>query len=130
MEHYTLLDGIRVLKIHLCSINHVEMTLCALSPQHIPTILKMAPKVPTLKVLVSLDPIPEEEKKILSAWGHSVGIKVIDLEEGAELAVHVHVETLMDLFLPVEQLGKVNLKAITYPNKDAVSTICYTSVSQ
>ncbi|KAI0094019.1 acetyl-CoA synthetase-like protein [Irpex rosettiformis] len=91
-----------------CSINHVEMTLCALSPQHIPTLLKMASKIPTLKVLVSLDTIPGEEKKILSAWGQSVGIKVLDLEE-------------------VEQIGKVNLKAISYPDKNDISTICYTS---
>lgn len=43
----------------------------------------MAPKIPTLKVLVSLDVIPADEKKILTAWGQSVGIKVLDLEEGS-----------------------------------------------
>ena len=58
------------------------MTLCALSPQHIPTLLKMASKIPTLKVLVAMEAIPEEEKKILTAWGQSVGIKVLDLEDG------------------------------------------------
>lgn len=73
----------------MCSINHVEMTLCALSPQHIPTLLKMAPKIPTLKVLVSLDVIPADEKKILTAWGQSVGIKVLDLEEGSVSADEV-----------------------------------------
>jgi long-chain acyl-CoA synthetase len=42
----------------------------------------MAPQLPTLKVLVSLDTLPTEEKKILVAWGQSVGIQVMDLAEG------------------------------------------------
>ena len=67
------------------SINHTEMSLCVLSPQHIPTLLKMAPQIPTLKVLVSLDTLPAEEKKILVAWGSTVGVKVMDLEEGNAL---------------------------------------------
>jgi hypothetical protein len=34
----------------------------------------------------------------------------------------------MEWVFSVEQLGKENLKPITYPSSDAISTICYTSV--
>lgn len=63
------------------SVNHTEMTLVAVSIAHVSTVLKLAAKLPTLKVIVAMAEIPAEEKKIYQAWGEQVGIKVMDLPE-------------------------------------------------
>lgn len=89
-------------------INHTEMTVVAVSPAHVSTVLKLAGKVPTLKVIVAMAPLSAEAKQIYHAWGEQVGIKVMDLHE-------------------LEELGKANLKKPTYPSSDAIATICYTS---
>ena len=39
-------------------------------------------KIPTLKYLVSMEPLTEESRSILRAWGEQVGIKVMDIVEG------------------------------------------------
>ncbi|KAI0705828.1 acetyl-CoA synthetase-like protein [Cytidiella melzeri] len=89
-------------------INHVDMTALFVAPQHIPSLLKMASKLPTLKCIVSMETLPVEAKNVLVAWGQTLGMKVMDLPE-------------------VEQLGKDNLRAVVYPNRDALCTIAYTS---
>ena len=63
------------------SINHTEMTLVAVSPHHVSTVLKLAGKIPTLKVIVAMADLPAESKKIYEAWGEQVGIKVMYLPE-------------------------------------------------
>jgi long-chain acyl-CoA synthetase len=57
------------------------MTLVALSPQHISTVLKLVPNVPTLKVIVAMAELSTESKQIYHAWGEQVGIKIIDINE-------------------------------------------------
>lgn len=64
------------------SINHTEMGVICVSSAHIPSLLKLASKLPTLKGIVSLEPLLAEAKTILSAWGEQVGIKVMELSEG------------------------------------------------
>ena len=43
-------------------------------------------KIPTLKYLVSMEPLTEESRSILRAWGEQVGIKVMDIVEGKPFA--------------------------------------------
>jgi len=89
-------------------VNHTEMTIICVAPAHIPTLLKLAPQLSYLKVIVSMDVLAAEEMNILTVWGESVGIKVMNLAE-------------------MEAIGKANLKPVTYPSSDAVANICYTS---
>ncbi|EKM55531.1 uncharacterized protein PHACADRAFT_256225 [Phanerochaete carnosa HHB-10118-sp] len=89
-------------------INHTEMTLVAVSPAHVSTVLKLAGKIPTLKVILAMGALSTESKQICRAWGEQVAIKVMDLPE-------------------LEELGEANLKKPTYPSSDALACICYTS---
>lgn len=57
------------------------MTLVAVSPAHVSTVLKLAGKIPTLKVIVAMGALPAESKQIFRAWGEQVAIKIMDLPE-------------------------------------------------
>lgn len=59
------------------------MSIAAVTPQHISSLLKLSSKIPTVKVIISMDPNPlsVESKQIYQAWGEQVGIKIIDLIE-------------------------------------------------
>ena len=57
------------------------MTLVAVSPAHVSMVLKLAGKIPTLKVIVTMSALPAESKQIYHAWGEQVGIKIVDLPE-------------------------------------------------
>jgi long-chain acyl-CoA synthetase len=50
---------------------------------HIPTLLKLAPQIPCLKMVVVIDATPLSPAKLLMEWGRSVGIKVQELHERA-----------------------------------------------
>ena len=49
--------------------------------QHIPTLLALAPRVPILKMIVSLDVLSEEARRILSSWGKALKIDIKELSE-------------------------------------------------
>jgi long-chain acyl-CoA synthetase len=63
-------------------INHATLACVATSLPHIPTLLKLASKLPTLKIIVSLDPLYDGEKPgnskgdILKALAEEVGISI------------------------------------------------------
>ncbi|KAL2197237.1 hypothetical protein P885DRAFT_77714 [Corynascus similis CBS 632.67] len=95
-------------------INHSGLTAIACSLPHIPTLLKLAPRVPSLKLIISLDPLEAGEvpghskRELLNATAASVGIQVLSMTE-------------------VEALGARSGRAMRPPKADDVLTINYTS---
>lgn len=44
-------------------------------------LLKLAPSVPKLKLVVILDEVPVESKEILAAWGKDKNVQVLSLRD-------------------------------------------------
>jgi long-chain acyl-CoA synthetase len=66
----------------LCnSINHSHITVIFATVDHIPLLLNLAPSIPILKMIVSINDLSEESRPILTAWGESKGIQVKDFRE-------------------------------------------------
>lgn len=64
-----------------CSINHAETTVVFASSDHVQFLLKLAPLVPKLKLVVILDEVPVESKDILVAWGKDKNVQVLGLND-------------------------------------------------
>lgn len=68
-------------------INHATLACVVTSLPHIPTLLKLAPRLPTLKMIVCLDPLDNNDKPgnskgaILNTIAAELGIKIICLSE-------------------------------------------------
>ena len=62
-------------------INHAELSIVFAATEHIPFLFKIAPKLPTLKMIVAMDDLEGEEKRVLSAWADSLGLKFMDMPE-------------------------------------------------
>ena len=67
-------------------INHASLTCVASSLSHIPTLLKLASRCPTLKIIVSLDSITTDSERpgtskadLINALAQGTGIQVLDL---------------------------------------------------
>ena len=71
------------LLIAQCSLNHAEITVVFATPEHIPALLKLAQKCPKLKMVVAMDPLADEAKKVLAAWGETVNVDVKEISECA-----------------------------------------------
>lgn len=68
------------------------MNIIFVAPQHMTSILTLGPKTPTIKVVVSLEPLVPEERKIYETWGQQLGIKIMDLpQRELDLFERVHV---------------------------------------
>ncbi|KAI0950297.1 hypothetical protein AcV7_008810 [Taiwanofungus camphoratus] len=91
-----------------CSINHAELSVVFATANHIPFLLKLAPRVPVMKVIVSMDPLSEETKRVLASWAEERNVKVMDLPE-------------------LEELGAANATEPITPTADQLCAICYTS---
>ena len=63
------------------SINHSDLSIVFAAPEHIPFLLTLSPKLPTLKYIVSIEPTDDDQKRVLTAWGKTRGIKVMDITE-------------------------------------------------
>ena len=63
------------------SLNHSEISIVFATQDHIPALLKLAPKCPNLRMVVSMDELSDETKKVLKAWGESVQIDVKEMFE-------------------------------------------------
>lgn len=76
-----------IVPLFICScvlafrINHSHVTSVFTSADHIPTLLKLKPKIPMLKAVVSMDDFTAETRTILTQWGWSVGVHVMDMKE-------------------------------------------------
>lgn len=96
-------------------INHAELPAVATSVGHIPTLLKLADRCPSLKLIVSLDPLSDgnelpgtSKKDILIAMAAEKGIQIHDIQS-------------------VEALGQKNTRPANAPRPDDIVTINYTS---
>ncbi|KAK3315274.1 hypothetical protein B0H66DRAFT_338977 [Apodospora peruviana] len=95
-------------------INHSSLSVIACSLPHIPTLLKLAPRVPSLKLIISLDPLDAGEPAghskaaILNSTAAAVGIQIISMEE-------------------VEAIGAKSGRGMRPPRRDDILTINYTS---
>ena len=95
-------------------INHGALTCVACSLPHIPALLKIAPRVPSLQLIISLDPLDAGEPAghsklaLLSATAAEAGIKIYSMDD-------------------VEALGKRSGRPMRPPHKDDILTINYTS---
>ncbi|KAI8978835.1 acetyl-CoA synthetase-like protein [Trametes punicea] len=89
-------------------INHAELTVVFAAPEHIPFLLTIADKLPTLKMVVSLEALDDDQKHILSAWAKSKNLQFMDIAE-------------------VEELGRANQIDVIPATSNTLATICYTS---
>ncbi|KAK4121782.1 acetyl-CoA synthetase-like protein [Parathielavia appendiculata] len=95
-------------------INHSGLTAIACSLPHVPTLLKLAPRVPTLKLIISLDPLDAGEMAghsklaLLNATAANHGIQIVSMTD-------------------VEAIGARSGRAMRPPKPDDVLTINYTS---
>ncbi|BGO99056.1 Long-chain-fatty-acid--CoA ligase 2 [Rhodotorula toruloides] len=99
-------------------VNHAETRVVFANPYHIPDLLKLGKRIPSVKAIVSLDSWASiaakgtrpgiQPAQAMKTWGESLGIRVLDLEE-------------------LEQLGQANLAPHRPPTPDMIANICYTS---
>ncbi|KAF2755598.1 acetyl-CoA synthetase-like protein [Pseudovirgaria hyperparasitica] len=95
-------------------INHAQLPLVATSVNHITALLKLKPRLPTLKIIVSLDvlssgELPGESKlDVLNSMASELGVKIFDIKQ-------------------VEALGEKNPKPYRIPSPEDPVTINYTS---
>ncbi|KAH8125840.1 hypothetical protein ACSS6W_005605 [Trichoderma asperelloides] len=95
-------------------INHAELVCVACSLPHIPTLLKLAPRIPTLKLIISLDELEQGEqegltkKSVLNNIAAQHGIKIYSFKE-------------------VEEIGAKSGRPVRPAGWDDICTINYTS---
>lgn len=95
-------------------INHATLSSVVTSLPHIPTLLKLAPRIPSLKIIVSLDPLDAGEKPgdskhaILNAIAADAGIKIYYIGD-------------------VEAIGAASSAPFRAPMPEDIITINYTS---
>ncbi|GAB7365746.1 hypothetical protein MBLNU230_g7081t1 [Neophaeotheca triangularis] len=96
-------------------INHSALTCVATSLPHIPTLLKLAPKCPSLKLIVSLDP--------LSNGTELPGTSKADLLNAMAAEAGIQIHYLRD----VEAMGEHSPRPYHAPKPSDTVTINYTS---
>ena len=96
-------------------INHAEVPAVVTSLNHIPALLKLKPKLPTLKVIISLDPLDNGEinghskLSLLNALAEDSGVKIYSMDQ-------------------VEQIGASKGTPVLHPPEPSdLITINYTS---
>ncbi|KAM3476417.1 hypothetical protein MY8738_006943 [Beauveria namnaoensis] len=95
-------------------INHAELPVVACSANHIPVLIKLASRVPTLKIIVSLDALDKGEHKdknpgnILKNIAAESGLKLYEIQE-------------------LEEIGLKSGRGFRPPTWNDLTTINYTS---
>ncbi|KAJ9665417.1 medium-chain fatty acid-CoA ligase faa2 [Coniosporium apollinis] len=95
-------------------INHANLACVATSLNHIPSLLKLKPRLPSLKLIISLDPLSEGEQpgysksELLNSLASDLGVKIYSIED-------------------VETLGGMTHQPYNPPRPDDIITINYTS---
>jgi len=62
-------------------INHSPLSIVFTASSHIPALLKVAPKCPSLRVIVSMDTLMEREGSVLRAWAETTGVELWELPD-------------------------------------------------
>ncbi|RIA95101.1 hypothetical protein C1645_758188 [Glomus cerebriforme] len=98
-------------------VNHSEISIIVASVDLIPGLIQLAPKVPSLKVIISMDELEDDSPvpfgstntgKVLKHWAEDKGIVLLSFSE-------------------VEKLGKQNSRKHNPPSPNDLACICYTS---
>lgn len=96
-------------------INHAEMSVVCASLEHIPALMLVAPRCPSLKLIISLDPLTDEteapgtsRKELLNSLAAEKGLEVHD-------------------FRDVEKAGEASSRSLNRPGLDDIITVNYTS---
>lgn len=95
-------------------VNHGELASVVCSLPHVPTLLKIASKTPTLKLIITMDSLDDGEmvghskRELLNQMAAEAGIRIYSLTE-------------------VEALGKQSGRQMRPPHKNDIFTINYTS---
>ncbi|KAI9699331.1 MAG: hypothetical protein M1836_002941 [Candelina mexicana] len=95
-------------------INHAALPCVVTSLPHIPTLLKLKPRLPTLKLIISLDPLDSGERP-----GESKAALLGSL--AADFGVSIH------YIEDVESLGRTFPRSYVPPQPESIATINYTS---
>lgn len=95
-------------------INHAELRCVVASLPHIPTLLRLKPKLPTLKIIVSLDPLDAGEQA-----GHSKRAILESIAAGQDVSIYSIDQ--------VEELGASLKRPYNPPSPEDIITINYTS---
>ncbi|RXK42618.1 long-chain acyl-CoA synthetase [Tremella mesenterica] len=61
--------------------NHCPLSIVFAARNHLPSLLKVVPQCSTLKVIVSMDPLPRTEGEVLKQWAKSVNVELLDMVE-------------------------------------------------
>jgi long-chain acyl-CoA synthetase len=94
--------------------NHAELASIVCSLPHIPTLLKLAPRLPHLKIIISLDPLDQGELK-----GHSKSAVLNDVAASHGIKIYSISE--------VEEIGLRSGREMRPPTRADTCTINYTS---
>ena len=96
-------------------INHASLSCVATSLNHIPTLLKLAPRCPTLKIIVSMDPLTNgselpgtSKADLLNALAEDANVQIVYIED-------------------VEAMGEAAPRPYNAPRSEDITTINYTS---
>ncbi|KDR81465.1 hypothetical protein GALMADRAFT_239413 [Galerina marginata CBS 339.88] len=89
-------------------IDHAHLSIIFATSDHIPTLLKVAHKVPMLKAIVCMDTLSADAAKLLREWTQSLGLFFREFSE-------------------LEEFGNANLVEPIAAYPDLVASICYTS---
>jgi long-chain acyl-CoA synthetase len=65
----------------LFRINHSHLTVIFVTQEHIAALLKLAPKLPTLKLIISIDDLTPQMKNACAAWAETQGLKFQELRD-------------------------------------------------
>lgn len=95
-------------------INHAELACVVTSLPHIPTLLKLSPRLPSLKIIISMDSLDHGEVN-----GHSKSAVLNDLASQYGIKIYSMAE--------VEELGLRSGRQVRAPKRNDICTINYTS---
>jgi long-chain acyl-CoA synthetase len=95
-------------------INHADLTCVVASIDHVPTILRVKPRCPSLKLIICIDPMYENDHPKFAK-----GDLLRTFAEGYDVQIHS--------FTDVEALGQKNPRPYNPPTPEDIVTINYTS---
>jgi long-chain acyl-CoA synthetase len=95
-------------------INHAELVCVAASLNHIPTLLKLKPRLPTLKFIISLDPLDS---------GEQAGYSKADIFNALAKDLGLQIHYIRD----VEAIGEAAPRPYHPPEPTDIATVNYTS---
>jgi len=93
-------------------VNHADLEIVITSADHIPHLLRLSPKIPRIKLIISMDTLdrsqPNGSYTILNSWAQEKGIRLYDFTE-------------------VEAIGQKSPQKHIPPKSDDITCIMYTS---